>query len=441
MIKSIILFATSLLLIACTNNKPSQVEILSHESGYKLLVNGEHFPVRGVAIDSNYGSTNLKLLKDIGGNSFRTYHYGKIDEELALAKKYGLMVMIGLQMGRDLEGFNYNDQQAVEKQYQRITSIVDKYKHHPNLLAWIIGNEVDLHFDSDNKRIDVNPKIYSELARIIDYIHQHDPNHPTTFSFAGAGKEYLDTALSLAPNVDFISIQLYEGLGDIPNIVDKANLTKPFMITETGPLGHWESPYTSWGREIEQPSGKMAEGIANRVQTGLIDAPPGNLIGTYFFVWGHKQERTPTWYGMLNKTGEATSRVDELIRYWRGEYPANRAPHPTKITLNGMTAEDSVRLKPDQKASLNVSVFDPDNDSLTVKWQLLGEVDTRSQGGLHENAAQTMELNIIAQEHSDSHYSLQFKTPSSPGEYRIFGYFYDGKNKVGNANFPFLVED
>ena len=35
---------------------------------------------------------------------------------------------------------------------------------------------------------------------------------------------------------------------------------------------------------------------------------------------------------------------------------------------------------------------------------------------------------------------LKFKVPFDEGEYRLFCYAYDGKNKVGTANFPFYVE-
>jgi hypothetical protein len=36
---------------------------------------------------------------------------------------------------------------------------------------------------------------------------------------------------------------------------------------------------------------------------------------------------------------------------------------------------------------------------------------------------------------------MTFSAPDEEGEYRLFNYAHDGKNKVGNANIPFMVEN
>jgi hypothetical protein len=36
---------------------------------------------------------------------------------------------------------------------------------------------------------------------------------------------------------------------------------------------------------------------------------------------------------------------------------------------------------------------------------------------------------------------MTFNAPDEVGEYRLFNYAHDGKNKVGNANIPFMVEN
>ena len=55
----------------------------------------------------------------------------------------------------------------------------------------------------------------------------------------------------------------------------------PFMVTEYGPLGFWEKPSTEWGREIEEPSGVKAKGMATRIQLGIVNNQSGKLIGNY----------------------------------------------------------------------------------------------------------------------------------------------------------------
>jgi hypothetical protein len=108
-------------------------------------------------------------------------------------------------------------------------------------------------------------------------------------------------------------------------------------------------PQTAWGREIEEPSALKATGLYERIQQGIVNDPTGLCLGGYAFLWGQKQERTPTWYGMFLKTGEATAVVDELTRYWSGQYPENRAPMVDDIRLNDKKAVENVYVKPGER--------------------------------------------------------------------------------------------
>jgi hypothetical protein len=194
-------------------------------------------------------------------------------------------------------------------------------------------------------------------------------------------------------------------------------------------------PQTEWGREIEEPSSKKASGMYERIQKGIVNDPTGLCLGGYVFLWGQKQERTPTWYGMFLKTGEATAVVDELTRYWSGNYPENRAPLTDSLKLNDKNAIDNIYINPGSVCYAKVYVTEPDNDSVSYKWVLLREVKERSQGGAREIEPDDVELNIL----SDSEGQLKFKAPAETGDYRLFSYVYDGKNKAGTANLPFYV--
>lgn len=157
-------------------------------------------------------------------------------------------------------------------------------------------------------------------------------------------------------------------------MVKAAEITKPYAITEFGPKGHWEMPRTEWGREIEETSAAKASGLWDRIQKGIVSDPTGLCLGGYAFLWGQKQERTPTWYGMFIKSGEATAIVDELTRYWTGKYPDNQAPKVDSLKLAGKNAVDNIYLKPGVPNTAKVFASDPDNDPLTFKWVVLKEV-------------------------------------------------------------------
>ena len=214
----------------------------------------------------------------------------------------------------------------MKEQIAHLKREVDKYKDHPNILCWVVGNELNLLFNEAGGLKLVNPKTYIALNEVVEYIHKVDPNRPVTTTFAGGEKSHIDLALEHCPNLDFISFQVYGGLVDMPKIVTASGIDKPFMVTEFGPMGHWEMPSTKWGREIEEPSASKAKGYYTRMQKGLANDQSGKNIGHFAFLWGQKQERTPTWYGMFHKSGEATATIDELTKYWTGAYPKNRAP-------------------------------------------------------------------------------------------------------------------
>jgi hypothetical protein len=68
------------------------------------------------------------------------------------------------------------------------------------------------------------------------------------------------------------------------------------------------------------------------------------------------------------------------------------------------------------------------------------EVKTRSQGGDFEATPDALALQIIKTNVQPDYIEMTFNAPTEVGEYRLFNYAHDGKNKVGNANIPFLVE-
>lgn len=411
---------------------PRHVEIKKVGDAYQLTLDGKPFQVRGVGGSS---PEYLPLLAAIGGNSIRTWNTHNADQLLAAAAEHQIMVALGFDTQKQLHGFDYEDEAAVAQQFERFKRAVQSYKNHPNLLAWVVANEPNLLFYPDGSLKEVNPKVYQAINEMIEYVHREDPHHPVTYTFAGASARQIKTALQYTPEVDFISLQLYGDVGALPQIIAGHNIDKPYMVTEYGPIGHWERPATAWGREIEEPSGVKARTMAERMHSAFDGNPTGKVIGAFCFLWGQKQERTPTWYGMFNPDGKANARVDELARFWTGKYPDNRAPLAFDIRLNGRPATESVVLKPGQLARVSVDVQDPDGDRLDEQWQLLKEVQQRSQGGAFEQTPQALELRIVEQ----SPGALTFYAPEQEGEYRLFSYTYDGKGKVGNANFPFLV--
>jgi hypothetical protein len=427
----IAMFAVAML-VACKQRDPmqtpSKVVIKQVDGKYNFFVNGELFELKGAG-----GGGSLALLHQFGGNSVRTWSPNNGQQLLDTAYKYNIMVAMGISMGQELHGFDYDDTAAVGAQYRRNIAAIETYKNHPNILCWVIGNELNL---SGSGKTPVNPKVWDAVKDIVDYIHREDRNHPATTAFAGVSKEVIKVALERCPDLDFVSLQVYGSLGRIPEMAKAAEITKPYVITEFGPVGHWEMPRTEWGREIEETSAAKASGLWDRIQKGIVSDNSGLNLGGYAFLWGQKQERTPTWYGLFLKSGEVTAVVDELSRYWTGRYPENRAPKVDSMKIDGKNAVDNIYLKPGTKSTAKVFASEPDNDPMTFRWSMLKEVIVRSQGGAREIEPDEVPFEIL----SDKDGELVFVLPKEEGDYRLFAYVFDGKNRAGTANIPFYVK-
>ena len=402
------------------------------EGAFQFMVDGEPFTVRGVGFETD----KFKELKDAGGNAFRTWRTDQATNQLDSAAKYGFMVAMGLDIEKELHGFDYNDEAAVATQLERLKKDVLEFKDHPNLLCWVAGNELNLLFDEKGGLKLVNPKTYIALNDLVQFIHEVDPNHPVTTTFAGGSPDHIALCRKHCPDLDFLSYQVYGGLGEIHSIARQAAADMPFAVTEFGPMGHWEMPATSWGREIEEPSAAKAQGYAGRMKAAFGENPNGMCLGGFAFLWGQKQERTPTWYGVLGKNGESTATVDELTKIWTGQYPTNRAPDVNQIFINGNGPMDNVTLSPSSEHIASVDISDPENDKLDIHYVIMSEVRERSDGGAFEQEPEEVDFKHQLNEKGE----LVFTTPAIEGDYRLFVYAYDKDRKMGYSNIPFYVK-
>ena len=426
--------------VASSTSCGSTVEVLRSGNNWSLQVNGQPFTVHGAGMGYS-DEAGVRSLSDAGGNAFRTWGTQDLDSQLAAAEHVGLKVLVGLDMRKKLQGFDYNDKDAVAQQQTQIERIIEKYKCHPSLLGWIISNEPNLMIGADGAVVQPNPKVYKAMNEILEYIHLHDSNHPATVALGFTPTLGDDVKLMLAamPSIDFLSFQAYGALPVVRSFVSEQNIELPYMVTEFGPLGHWEMPSTQWGREIEEPSGHKAVGMVKRMQQAGLDKPGGQLLGSFAFLWGHKQERTPTWYGLLTEDGSRTAAVDELTKIWTGKYPTARAPSAWSMLLDGKEATANTVLVPNQTAKAQLQVDDPNGDSLTLKWQVMTEVGTRSHGGEYEASPNIIDVSFFTKPTVGNQHSVEFKAPAQPAEYRLYVWAYDNNGGVATANIPFLV--
>ena len=401
---------------------PVRVEVRGSASAHALYRGGEPYAIRGAGVGN---ASNLASLARQGGNSVRTWAVGD-GSMLDRAAELGLTVALCLDLARERHGFDYDDAAAVARQLERVRAEVLAHRDHPALVFWIIGNELNHDFR--------NPRVYDAVNDISRMIHRLDPNHPTTTATAGLDASLLRVLEERAPDLDFLSVQLYGGLPGLPAVLGRVPPHWPVMVTEWGTIGHWEVPVTPWGAPIE-PSSTAKARLYREGHEQVLEPMAGRIIGNYAFLWGQKQERTPTWYGLFTADGRRTEAVDVLRRIWTGGWPSNRAPRLLDLKLDGKGAADHVRLVAGSEYEARVTADDPEGDALRVEWIVMRESDATQAGGDAETVPETV-ARIAEQPRQEE---IMLRAPEDPGPYRLFVYVGDGRGAVAHANVPFLV--
>ncbi|TVQ28926.1 MAG: hypothetical protein EA382_00935, partial [Spirochaetaceae bacterium] len=323
---------------ANSNTGPRHVAVGKTNGRYRLSIDGTEFFVRG----AGGSGPRIDRLAAHGANSIRTWSTRDGHSVLDAAHKAGLMVLMGIRVGLERHGFDYDDEAAVAAQLDRITGEVLGLKNHPALLGWGIGNELNLNA--------TNPAVWSAVNGIARRIHDVDGNHPTTTMLAGVRKETVADIQERAPDLDFLSVQMYGTVGSAKERIAAAGYDGPYLITEWGATGHWEVPCTEWGAPVEQTSSEKADAIVERYRQA-IEGDAERCMGSYVFLWGQKQERTPTWYGLFTEDGKETEAIDAMHFVWTGAWPAHRAPRLTGVSIDGKGRYDSVRLATGSRAT------------------------------------------------------------------------------------------
>jgi hypothetical protein len=401
-------------------NVPVKVEIKQEKGAWQLYRGGEPYYIKGVG-----GQVHLNKAVEYGANSVRTWGVDEAVNILDEAHAKGLTVLFGLWVGCERQGFDYNDAKGVKAQLEGFTEVVKMYKDHPAILMWAIGNEADL-FYSDFK-------VWNAINDIAKMIHETDPNHPTMTVTAGFDVAEVQLIKERAPHIDVYGVNTYAALIGIDKEMRSFGWDKPYVITEWGPSGHWEVAKTSWGVPIEQTSREKAASYKERYEKGIA-RDPEMCIGSYVFLWGQKQETTPTWYGVFLEDGTETEVTDVLQYLWSGKYPENRAPTIMSVKINNKAALESIYLEPGKYYEMEVKATDLNNDPLQYRWELLPESRDIKSGG---DAESKPEPQTIKTKESGNPGTLYFRAPTKQGPYRMFVYVSDGKGKSAVANIPF----
>jgi len=390
--------------------EPSRVTMKKNTEGvWELQYKGQPFFVRGAG-----GVSHMDVLVESGGNMIRTWGINSLTEEvdgkplIERAREHDLLIAAGIWVEHERHGFNYSDKEQVEKQRKKIIEDVAKWKHDPMIGIWGLGNEMEGPM-SDGK----DERIWKELEVLAQMVKKEDPSRLIMTVIAGAGAEKVKGMKKHCPSIDIIGINAYASAPGSGKAVREAGWDRPFILSEFGPMGHWEVRHTSWKAPVEPTSRQKAAKYYSAHQL-VVEESQGLCVGSFAFLWGQKQERTPTWYSMFLKSGEKLPPVDAMTKAWTGKWPENRCPRVETFTSNA----SQQTIPAGSTIQVTMKARDHENDPLSYEWKVAEESTDHKHGGDAEEVPQEHAVEVKSL--GDGKWSL--KAPKKGGAYRLFLY-------------------
>ncbi len=385
---------------------------------WQLIRDGKLYFIKGAG-----GGYDKSILAQLGGNSFRTWGVGdETQAELDEAQKLGLTVTVGVWLGHKGDAFSYKDPATLKRQFDSVKKSVERFKNHPAVLCWAMGNEMENGNDV--------PELWNHIEDLAKMVHEVDPNHPVMTVVAEIGGDKVTNIHKFCPDLDLIGINTYAGGSSITQRYVKAGGTKPIVITEFGPGGTWETPMNAFGAPNELTSTAKAEAYKNCYVKSVLGAPD-LCLGSYAFTWGYKIEATSTWYGMFLPDKSKLAAVDTMHELWTGKAPEKPCPVMSKLS---MITPDQIKAGDTMKAI--VEATDPKGDTIKIDWQLFREQSSYGVEGTGAAATAAYPEAIV----KNGEKEVTIKAPEVGGIYRIYCYVHNTTGGAAVGSLPVKVK-
>lgn len=431
-----------------TTDENRTVYIKKTETGYQLIRNGMPFYIKGAS-----GSTQLRELAEIGGNTIRVYDTINLENVLNEAEKNNLAVIVDIYIPRFQTDYNpYSDEEFNTVLKENLRKFINRYKTHPAILFWNLGNELDYPTLLQKKRRipDFNDlsnifRIFTErrsfirtFNELIEIIQQEDINHPvsTSVSTHHFWKRLLSIHIN-SPKLDIIGYNIFAPPVKMKSQLDNLSFfikLLPYYISEWGTEGPWAQEHTAWRAPLETTSTNKGEQY--RENHAILTREYGESLGSTVFYWGQKQERTHTWFNIFDEEGRKSQVYYELQKIWKGENGHLNLPPQIKYMLvNDKGAKDNLVFPPDETVRAKVIMDSKMDTTLQFIWEIHDEGWNYAGGGVAHDPT-----NIIFTQIENIHENeILFKAPALEGAYRLFVHINDKYGNFATTNTPFYV--
>jgi cellulose synthase (UDP-forming) len=403
---------------------------------YSLNIKGKPYYIQGVAYntahdwrDGNMPLTrrqvekDFKKIREMGANTIRRYGTGIYDQNvLNIASEYQLNVIYGFWFDPKVDF--YQDHEKVDEYLNEVEEKVKKYKDHPAVLAWAIGNEswgLLKHRFAKPYLVSVRRAYVQMIERMARRIHELDPGRPVfscieheEYQIPGELVAFRDEA----PSVDAIGINSYykEQISKLNHLAWQFDSLRPYFVSEFGPEGYWDPKYNrvANGSIVEQSDEEKAQWYAWQWKN-YVSAYKGNNLGGIAYCWHDRMEGSYSWFGLTDYRGRTKPAYSALKALWTGSQmeslPSLRIITPTAI-IPGMTCTFT-------------AVADKAARGCSYEWMLLKDeyLDRVSCVEVHNDAS-----------------SANVTIPEEPSNYRLYVYMVDkARDRVSAASAPVRV--
>ena len=189
---------------------------------------------------------DLALMQDMGINTVRVYEPIASEAVLDEMHEAGISVIVGI---------GYNQGGVFDLQSGTYLDYVERFKSHPAILLWELGNEFNFHPEWFGGSLDL---WYETLRKASAAIQAADPNHPVSTAHGELPDEDLIAELT---DIDLWGLNVYRWDVSYTAALDFAKLSdKPMYFSEIGADSFMSTAMLGY----EQGSNQRAQADATR---------------------------------------------------------------------------------------------------------------------------------------------------------------------------------
>ena len=362
------------------------VEVVGTFGDWDLYVDGSPYTVKGLtwgpkttgagAISAAKLDEYLDELVSLGVNTIRTWGTDADSDVLFdAAADHGIRVIAGfwIQPGGGpgsggCPDFVTGTDAYLDAVRADVATYVAEYKDHDAILMWSLGNESLLGLGNcyTGAQLEAQRNAYAafveELAQDVKAI---DANHPVTSTDAWVGAwPYLKNN---APSLDLYAINAYGALAGVQDAWTAGGYTVPYVVTETGPQGEWETPADATGKPSEPSDATKAQAYLDAWSE--ITSNDGVALGATMFHFGTETDFGGVWFNIFPGEKKRAAWYAVAQAYGGPAASGNKPPVITGVTAPATAAGGST-------FTIGATVTDPESDATTVSIRKSGNYAT-----------------------------------------------------------------